>query len=227
MSRSVHTRPRRVLAPTRVRAPYARRGEAALSRMYRRLRASKELGIVVEGAPSQQPRASRFTVPRIRQSQAPRGWHYPVSRSDLERALRYLGPEVCYGLSGIDLLPPPDLALDRIHFGTLLPPGRIRLYALPCPPWTLQGALPEREFDRLAHAGASIEHSADGLNTVVDWPEQTLRDFVLFDVLPHELGHHLVQQYTGKRKDRVMRTRDHEAYADLFARRCEEELRAS
>jgi hypothetical protein len=39
-------------------------------------------------------------------------------------------------------------------------------------------------------------------------------------VLMHEVGHHLIQQYKGKRRARVARTRDHEAFADGFARRC-------
>jgi hypothetical protein len=65
------------------------------------------------------------------------------------------------------------------------------------------------------------------LQTTVDWPGDTLRDFVLFDVLMHEIGHHIVQQYTGNRAGRVMRTRDHEAFAERFARRCREEFARS
>jgi hypothetical protein len=45
---------------------------------------------------------------------------------------------------------------------------------------------------------------------------------MLFDGLMHEVGHHLIQQYTGKRGDRVMRTVDHERRADAFAARCRE-----
>jgi hypothetical protein len=43
---------------------------------------------------------------------------------------------------------------------------------------------------------------------------------MLFDVLLHEIGHHLIQQYRGKRTARVARTRDHEACADRFALQC-------
>jgi Zn-dependent peptidase ImmA (M78 family) len=45
---------------------------------------------------------------------------------------------------------------------------------------------------------------------------------MLFDVLMHEVGHHLIQHHKGKRQARVARTRDHEAFADAFARRWRE-----
>jgi len=47
-----------------------------------------------------------------------------------------------------------------------------------------------------------------------------LRDFMLFDALMHEIAHHRLQQYTGKRTARIARTADHEAYADQFAAQC-------
>ena len=56
--------------------------------------------------------------------------------------------------------------------------------------------------------------------TRVEWPDETLRDFVLFDGLMHEIGHHLVQHHRGKRSRRVMRTTDHERYAEAFAAAC-------
>jgi hypothetical protein len=43
---------------------------------------------------------------------------------------------------------------------------------------------------------------------------------MLFDGLMHEIGHHLIQQHTGKRTARVMRTGDHERRADAFADAC-------
>lgn len=55
---------------------------------------------------------------------------------------------------------------------------------------------------------------------MITWPGDSLREFMLFDVLMHEVGHHWLQQYKGKRPARVVRTREHEAFADEFARRC-------
>src|SRR5206468_1152450 len=73
---------------------------------------------------------------------------------------------------------------------------------------------------KMRRAGALVERLGDGSQTRVEWPGETLRDFMLFDVLMHEIGHHLIQQYTGKRTARVARTREHEAFAELFARQC-------
>jgi Zn-dependent peptidase ImmA (M78 family) len=36
-------------------------------------------------------------------------------------------------------------------------------------------------------------------------------------VLLHEIGHHILQQHKGKRRPRIARTRDHEAFAARFA----------
>jgi hypothetical protein len=56
--------------------------------------------------------------------------------------------------------------------------------------------------------------------TAIEWPGETLRDFVLFDGLMHEIGHHLVQYHRGKRSIQMMRTADHERYAEAFAAKC-------
>jgi hypothetical protein len=44
------------------------------------------------------------------------------------------------------------------------------------------------------------------------------------DVLLHELGHHVTQHRRGARAGRIARTRDHEAAAELVARRARELL---
>lgn len=105
-------------------------------------------------------------------------------------------------------------------FGSLKVPGRIILYEQQQGTWLLPGTLPEGDAAKLQRAGAEIDVVAGGLQTSVTWPGQTLRDFMLFDVLMHEVGHHLIQQYKGKRRARVARTRDHEAFAEHFAREC-------
>ena len=92
-------------------------------------------------------------------------------------------------------------------------PGRVLLYAQPEPPWRLPELLPAAEQARLRAAGAVVVADEPGGCTTVVWPGNSLRDFVLFDVLVHELAHHALQQYTGKRTVRVVRTRDHEAFA--------------
>jgi hypothetical protein len=87
-------------------------------------------------------------------------------------------------------------------------------------PWRLPGRLKEDEEAALRRAGALIEVVGPGFQTVVTWPGTTLRDFMLFDVLMHEVGHHIAQHETGKHYGRVYRTRDHEAIAARFAQQC-------
>jgi hypothetical protein len=108
----------------------------------------------------------------------------------------------------------------RLAVGTLLVPGTIILYAQPEPPWVLTARLQREDEARLARAGAVLEMLGHGHHTIVHWPAATLRDFMLFDGLMHELAHHTIQQYKGKRAMRVLRTADHEAIADRFAQKC-------
>jgi hypothetical protein len=70
---------------------------------------------------------------------------------------------------------------------------------------------------RLEAAGARVDEGF-GRHTV-HWPDGALGAFFLFDVLLHELGHHRVQHASGRLQARVMRTRDHERAAALWAGR--------
>jgi hypothetical protein len=99
-------------------------------------------------------------------------------------------------------------------------PGRIVLFDQPQSPWTIPRNLNAATVHRLNTAGAVVQSVAGGLQTSVWWPGTTLRDFMLFDVLMHEVGHHLLQHHKGKRLVRIARTADQEAVADAFARRC-------
>jgi hypothetical protein len=220
MSRSVHTRPRRVLAPARVIAPHEPRGAGDRSARYVAARELKEHGLVCEARVS--VLVERVTpLPRVIVRQPGPGRSHPADRRDVLRVLRFFGAEYTYGLRAVELRPaPPDVAVGRLRFGSLRVPGHIRLYDQPPPPWLLPGTLSARERARLEQAGALVERAMAGGATRVEWPGTTLRDFMLFDVLMHEIGHHMVQQYTGKRRARVLRTKDHEAFADRLAARC-------
>lgn len=226
MGHSVHTRPRRILAFDRSSAPFARRGVAGVNRRYRLWRRAKECGASASYMASRGDDGRAFRMPRVNATRAPRGWYYPADRSDIVRLLRFFGPEVTYGLRSIDLIPAPDSS-NRLRLGALVVPGQIKLYALRPSPWVLVGTVSNSEHQRLTRAGAVVADVGGGLQTTVAWPGDMLRDFVLFDVLMHEIGHHIVQQYTGKRTGRVMRTRDHEVFADRFARRCRREFARS
>jgi hypothetical protein len=226
LSRSVHTSPRTILAQERVRAPFAYRRVAGVARRYRLLREAKERGITTSGTPSREHGGLNVRGIRITATRAPRGWYYPADRADVARLLRFFGPEISYGLRSVDLIPPHD-APNQLQLGALVVPGQIKLFAQQPSPWMIGGMISIHERERLSRAGAIIEVVGEGLQTIVNWPGDALREFVLFDVLMHEVGHHIVQQYTAKRYGRVMRTKDHEAFADRFARRCRQEYARS
>jgi hypothetical protein len=217
MSRSKHTRPRHVLAASRIRAPYEPRGSQDRSLQRRVARAFKEQGVPLDFPVPHLPETA--PLPRI-VVQPPRAGHcHPASKAAIEELLHFFGPACFYGLRRIDLVQGHHRD-DRLVFGRLLVPGRIILYDQKPSPWTLAGALTLDQRELLRRAGAVPEIIGAGLHTTVAWPGETLRDFLRFDVLMHEIGHHMIQQYKGKRTLRVARSKDHERWADAFAHRC-------
>ena len=220
MSRSKHTDPRHVRAARRVRAPYAPRGHGDRHPRHALLRSLKALG----GGPSDLPSAPQpaaAPLPRVRVQRPRKGYAHPATAADVTALLRRVGEVCTYGLRAIELRQGPSVAAGQRHpLGHLRVPGTVVLYDQPPSPWWLVGRLPGGEQERLRRAGATVEEWDEGRLTAVSWPGAALRDFMLFDVLLHEIGHHLVQQYTGKRPARVARTRDHEAFANRFAQRC-------
>jgi hypothetical protein len=124
------------------------------------------------------------------------------------------GPAAVYGLRGVELRQRP--ALDRrLTVAALRVPGVVLLFEQPTPPWILSGRLTDAAADRLERAGARVTSGKAGAR--VDWPGGTLRDFILFDGLMHEIGHHMIQQASRKHRTRAMRTADHERRADAYA----------
>jgi hypothetical protein len=221
MSRTKHTDPPRIRAPRRVRAPYEARGHADQSSHRQFVRVLKEAGIAPDAAAVSDRVLGPAPQPRVIVKRPRTGWFHPVSRTQILGLLRFFGEECCYGISSIELLQGSGASRgDGLLFGTLMVPGRIVLYDLPRPPWRLPGRLSAAEQERLRNAGAAVETIDETNQSIVSWPGDTLRDFMLFDVLMHEIGHHLLQHYKGKRRDRIARTHDHEALADRFAARC-------
>jgi hypothetical protein len=145
--------------------------------------------------------------------------HHPATRTDIVRVVTFFGAECIYGVRTVTLVNPPQTAWT-LPLGRLIVPGQIVLYAQPLSPWVMPRQLSEERAEHFRQAGAAITVLGGGAQTVIAWPGETLRDFMLFDVLMHEIAHHMIQQYTGKRRERVMRTKDHEAFAAHFARRC-------
>src|SRR5207237_6278007 len=129
-----------------------------------------------------------------------------------------VGPVAFYGLRSIELArSPANASISMPVFGRYCVPGRIILFEQPLQPWRLSGLLKGSVARRLERAGAVVTRLTDVGATLVLWPHDTLRWFMLEDVLLHESGHHVLQHYKGKSKVRIARTRDHEAFAARFA----------
>lgn len=221
MSRSRHTDPLALRARRRLAAPGEARGAGDPARRRAWGRALRELGV----APPESS-ASRAAGParrlRIVVRPAAPGLHHPAGRGDVRRVLEEVGPVGAYGLRSVELVAPPRPApagRDRLVFGRLVAPGRVLLFAQPVPPWRLAGRLAVADARRLERAGAVLHrHGALGATTVA-WPGESLRRFMLHDVLLHEIGHHILQHNAGKRSGVIARTRDHESAAGRFVRR--------
>jgi len=214
MARTKHTEPRRLRAPRRVWAPFAPRGTGDASLERGLARALKELGLRPE--PARRPDVEPAPLPRVIVRRPRSGFVHPADRADVRRLLELLGAACTYGLCTVELAQ----GGGEGRLGTLVVPGKIILYDQRPSPWRLPGALAAGESERLRRSGALVEPAGDGTQTIVTWPGETLRDFLLFDVLLHEIGHHLLQHDKGKRRERIARTADHEAFAERFATRC-------
>ncbi len=219
MSRSKHTDPRAIRAARRIVAPRHRRSEGDPSLRRRRGRLAKEMAGASDDVGRRSP--SRPARPRIIERRPRPGFHHPAGRKDVLRILEWIGPEATYGVRSVELCHGPAMNRTGLPcFGRLCVPGRILLYELPISPWRLSGMIAAHDAELLAKAGAVLTaHQETGV-TLVHWPGNTLRQFMLFDVLLHEVGHHILQHHKGKRLARIARTRDHEAFAERFVEKC-------
>lgn len=224
MSRSKHTDPRSIRATRRLRHPFQRRSAGDLSRRRNDARRLKELG--VSSKPDNRAEQPQSAEPRILiQMPAPGFWH-PASKRDVLELLRAAGPAARYGLRTVELVRAHATARSALAFGRYEAPCRILLFEQPALPWRVPGALKREDVLRLKRAGAVITTEPGLRATLVDWPDDSLRRFMLEEVLLHELGHHVLQQHKGKRSARIARSRDHEAFAARFAARQRSLLRA-
>ena len=222
MSRSLHTRPREIRAADRLRNLELPRAAKDSTRARRILRELKELGF--SPVPSGASRESSWRLPSLIETRPRPGHHHPATKADVAEVLRFFSEECVYGVRAIELRQGTP-GVRGLQLGRLVVPGRIVLYDQLPSPWRLPGRIGEQERRRLLDAGAEIEEIEAAV--IIHWPPGTLKDFMLLDVLMHEVGHHLLQHHKGKRLVRVARTSDHESFADAFARKCRKIYRAS
>lgn len=178
----------------------------------------RQQGLVREVGVDLSNEADGLPVVRVRVSRCRPGFIHPIGRREIADALAFFGPLVSYGLRSIELRQSGGEGLGSLALARLLVPGRIVLYEQPEPPWEIRGVLSSGSRDLLERAGAMVIGGPSV--TRIEWPGDTLAGLMLFDGLMHEIGHHLIQQNTGKRTARVMRTADHERSAERFANAC-------
>lgn len=214
VARTKHTDPPAIRAARRVEDPRASRGDGDLALDRRRTELFKELGV----EPFEPPVSTQDGghLPRIRRTKARPGFVHPLGVKEIRAALTRLGPVAWYGLDSIELRQQPDHDREVLRLGMFLAPDTILLFEQRRPPWILDRRVGTRTRGILERADAVIEDSAT--ITRVSFPGESLSSFMLFDGLVHELAHHMLQRYTGKRTVRRMRTSEHEARADAFAR---------
>jgi hypothetical protein len=218
MSRSKHTDPPSVRAGRRIRAPFKRRRAGDLS--LRRVSEPTIIGLDHEVAGNDNKGFHPASRPRIIWRQPRPGFHHAITKRDVLELLEAIGPIAVYGLRSIEFarVPASNRATSLV-FGRYKVPGRILLFEQAFPPWRLHGRLAKKDVERFEQAGARVCQMPQSVVTSVDWPAGALRRFMLEQVLLHELGHHVLQHHKGKRLARIARTRDHEAFAALFATR--------
>ncbi len=216
MTRSVHTDPLDIRAARRLAAPDTARGIGARRLRHRTARRAKRKG----EAHYESRRASVRPASRVRiiESAPGDGYSHPAGRAEVRRFLDQLPPRYRYKLHAIELRSLPVGPRHARPLGRLLLPGRVILYAQSSSPWLLHGMPAKDEQARLRQAGAQVSVDRRSCLTVVTWPAHSLRDFMLEDVLLHELAHHLLQVSRAKPTVHIARVGDHEACAAALAR---------
>jgi hypothetical protein len=210
LTRTLHTQPRSILAARRTATHHRRRGDEPLAAASQR-RLISDLGVELH-------ENDEGGWPRIRVGRCRPGFLHPIGRDEIVGALSYFGPLARYGLRSIELRQSVGEEDGTLTLARLLVPGRIVLYEQAQPPWLIRAELTQPSTERLERAGAKVESGP--VVTRIEWPGRSLADFILFDGLMHEIGHHLIQHHKGKRLARVMRTADHERRAEQFAAAC-------
>lgn len=216
MARSKHTDPRHIRAYRRIHAPFESRSAGDL-RIRRKL---GQMLLVPKGTAGLGRAGSHSIRPRIILRKPKPGFHHPAGKREINRFLDSIGPIALYGLRSVELARVPVMTgRGALVFGQYEAPGRILLFEQAELPWRLPGILRHADTNRFKGFGVTITIQPAPQITTVERPKDSLKRFMLEGVLLHELGHHVLQQYKGKRPVGTARTRDHEAAAVRFASR--------
>ncbi len=145
----------------------------------------------------------------------------PLHPREIRAFLHCLGPSAIYGLRMIRLRQECLLNSSGIVFAEYVVPGEICLYAVPASPWQFAFVPSRSDCEAFTRHGANVHVDESRRQTTVYWTPTDLKSYLLYEVLAHEIGHHVLQHNKGKRQAQIRRRFDHEACADLYSRRLE------
>lgn len=149
----------------------------------------------------------------------------PYSAKDVTRVLAEIPPQFLQGLGRVLLLggtrKQEATALGRLfYWGSYVRPGTVHLFAYPRRAMRLRYRKPPSKERMIEWEFAQPSVSRDGGHWIVEFTAAGLREFYLYDVLPHEIGHH-VDRFREHKKS----YRESEYYAEWFADRFGRPLR--
>lgn len=157
--------------------------------------------------------------PRITTQRPLPGFVLPLQVSDTRRFLTRLGPASVYGLREVRLRQECLFGLRGVTFAEYILSGILDIYAVPASPWRLAFVPCAADLRTFRRYAAHVDVNETARRTAIRWEPNGLTNFFLYEVLAHEIGHHVLQQHKGKRPAQVCRRADHEACADIYARR--------
>lgn len=170
------------------------------------LQAARRIARDDDGAPA---------LPRVVARRPKRGDVHALSPEMVRTILGRVPVEQLYGLRRIELRARAgDLGDPFAHY--LRDERSILLYSVPDGDWALPWPHAPTTL-RLVQYRARIRRHAEGVDVAWRSPLDRALWFWI-EVLAHELGHHVRNQYRA-RHPRVARTRDEESVADLYSRR--------
>jgi hypothetical protein len=201
MSRSLHTQKYSCRAERRLVRPTSRRSHEAIQLSGRGTKQFSHLA------------SSQLSV-RLVRPQA--DFFHPVRPSEIRCFLTWLGPHSIYGLSAITLHSECPWRDGKILLGEYRLPGEIILYAVPKAPWKLDFLPNDEDLKAFQRHCRGMQIDRNLQQVALHWQPEELQRFYLFEVLAHELGHHLKQYRSGKPSLPCCRLSEHEAWAELF-----------
>jgi hypothetical protein len=223
MSRSRHTDPRRVRAERRLSSPRAKRSEGDASGRMRVGRTLKESGLLSTYELENQQQV--IVWPRIVVHHPSPGFYHPATQGRLREILETVGPTGVYGLKTVELSRRSEMdGAGSELLARYISPDRIMFFEQKLPPWHYVGRLSDSIRELFERSGAEVCWSVEASATTVDWPGDTLASFLLVEGLLHEIGHHIKQHEARAGTRRIARTKDHEAFANMYAARVKGEL---